>query len=364
MKNKKDNIRFKELLDKLNSGDTLLEELYELETIIEGKDTSDELSSQMLDELENEKYKRTEAFDKDKLFNRISDELSFASSRIEKRNEDKKVIWPKFMAFSRIAAVVFVSFILGGLTYYFINNQRVFQAGNSNCTEVAAPMGSISEIILPDGSHVWLNAGSNLRYSGTFNEKNRNVILEGEGYFQVAKNKKLPFIVNADGFLVEAVGTQFNVKAYEDEDAIETILVEGKVKLDHKSEKFAEDVYLNPNYKAIFYKNPEMNANGKTSRLVISQNVDPLPLISWKDNKLVFKGEPFRELVLKLGRKYDYTFRFESDDIKDLRFSGSFADESLLQVMDAIKLSCPITYAIQGKEVVIRKDISRLKKFN
>ena len=91
--------------------------------------------------------------------------------------------------------------------------------------EVTAPLGSTSEIVLPDSSRVWLNAGSRIKYTTTFNQNNRMLYLEGEGYFRVAKNKQLPFVVDAYGFEVKAIGTEFNVKAYKEDAIIETTMV-------------------------------------------------------------------------------------------------------------------------------------------
>ena len=100
-----------------------------------------------------------------------------------------------------------------------------------NYTEIKVPLGAISEIILPDSSQVMLNAGSTIRFRSDYNSNNRDIQLQGEGYFKVAKNENLPLIVNTGNLKIKAVGTEFNVKAYPDEGIIETTLVSGIVEI-------------------------------------------------------------------------------------------------------------------------------------
>lgn len=268
------------------------------------------------------------------------------------------------MGISRIAAVLVLTFILGALSFYFLGKSFKTTAERSYYSEIKVPLGAKSMIVLPDSSVVWLNAGSEIRYSTDFNKKNRDISLQGEGYFKVAKNKHLPFIVDAFGFTVKAVGTEFNVEAYAEDRTIKTILVKGKVKLDHETKSIVGDVFMNPNSKAVFYKNandPDVR-NGKP-RLLIETNIDPLPLISWKDNRYIFKSEPLQNLAIKLGRKYNFKFIFETDEIRNYRFSGILKDETLQQVMDVIKQTSPITYEIRGKSVIINKDEDRIRNF-
>jgi len=231
---------------------------------------------------------------------------------------------------------------------------------------------------LPDNSHVWLNAGSKIKYSTLFNQKDRTLFLEGEGYFKVAKNQVLPFIVDAFGFEVKAVGTEFNVKAYAKDATIVTTMVEGKVTLQHSTENILSGVYLVPNQKATFFKSKEtltveLIKQIKESkkelnyipehRLVIDTKIDPKSIISWKDNRLIIEREQLSELAEKIGRKYNYNFEFRSEDIKHFSFSGTLEDETLPQVMNVIKLSSPIDYEIVGKTVIIERNENRVNEF-
>lgn len=265
------------------------------------------------------------------------------------------------MQITKIAAIVVLSFVMGGLLVNFLNS-RIEPEPVSYC-EIAAPLGAKSRVVLPDSSVVWLNAGSTLKYSTDFSKQERHVSLVGEGYFEVAKNERLPFKVNAHGFIVEVVGTEFNIQAYEDEPIIETILVDGQVKLDHERKIIDDRVFMSPNSKASFYKKQEDAIANGDPRLVILTNIDPRPLIAWKNDQLIFENEMLKDLAVKLGRQYDYTFEFESTDVENYRFSGTLEDETLQQVMDVITLTSPISYKIKGKIVTINKDLKRTRNF-
>ena len=349
--------RFRQLLEKFQVGKCSLTELYELQSFFEDNQFAPQIKEQMLNELEKG----------------VSDEGSWNSenllqrleSQIHKNRQQSKQrsISPYWKA-AQVAAILVLTFLLGGLTFYFIGNKPAPNDNRNYYSEIVVPLGSKSKVVLPDSSIVWLNAGSKVRYSNDFNKKDRDISLVGEGYFKVAKNKHLPFIVNSTGFLVEAVGTEFNVEAYSEDRTIETILVKGKVKLDHELESIVGDVYMNPNSKATFYKNPNDPAviNGEP-RLVIETNIDPMPLISWKDGRYIFKSELLKDLAVKLGRRYNFKFEFESNEVKNYRFSGILKDETLQQVMDVIKTTSPITYEIKGKVVTISKDYNRTRNF-
>lgn len=349
--------RFKELLERFYAGKCTLAELYELQTFFERKELKAVVEELMTSELGNRAFSPEMSFNKEQVFSQVKQKIELG------RQHPKVKRIPVFVRVMQVAAIIVLSFVLGGLSVYFLDRKPVVEAPASVAfTEVVAPLGARSKVILPDSSEVWLNAGSSLKYSTNFNKSDRDLTLVGEGYFKVAKNKQLPFIVDAFGFLVKAVGTEFNVKAYKEDKTIETVLVEGKVKLENQAKTIAGDVFLDPNYKATYYKaNPE-EKDGRP-RLVISSGVDLFPLISWKEGKLAFKGELFKDLVVELGRKYNFKFQFESEDVKKLRFSGILKDETLQQVMDMIKVTSPITYRIDGKMVFIKKDNDRIKNF-
>jgi ferric-dicitrate binding protein FerR (iron transport regulator) len=294
----------------------------------------------------------------------------------EPKIQKSKGIW----VFTRVAAVFLVSFLAGSI---FTHNWDGRQGQNIDVTycEIKAPLGGKSEVTLPDGSHVWLNAGSKIKYLNQFNKNNRNISLEGEAYFKVAKNTKLPFIVKAGDLNIIAVGTEFNVKSYKDEGIIETTLVEGKVTIrnDHQTIQSQKLFYLVPAQKAVYIRDQkdlkveDMNSIKKSNPEIIepqkgavyvAEKIDPVPIVAWKDNRLIFKSEEICNLAVKLGRKYNVIISFASENIKQYRFSGTLEDETLTQVLDVIKLTAPIDYTLDGKEVKIFENTKMAEKFS
>jgi ferric-dicitrate binding protein FerR (iron transport regulator) len=268
----------------------------------------------------------------------------------------------------------------------YLNGSGISSVGAKSFCEIKAPLGAKSEITLPDGSHVLLNAGSTIKYYSDFNISNRNLSLDGEAYFKVAKNKKIPLIVNAANINIRAVGTEFNVKAYKNEGLIETTLIEGVVEISKREDKAdqSEKISLKPNQKAVYVKESNNLAVYSTNRNekekidtksmpeeiyvkpVVSDKVDVAPIVAWTQDKLMFRGETLENICVKLNRKYDCTFAFENDGVKNLRFTGTLEDETLEQVLNVIKLISPIEYTINKKAVVIKentKQASRYAKF-
>lgn len=350
-------MRFNILFSRFREGKCTLAELYELQTLLEKEEPKAAVKGQMLRQLNDENIVVAGTFNRQKAFENLKQQIT------ANLQESKIRQFPAYMAWLKVAAVMVLSFVFGGLAVYFQHQSPEVETKTRSYCEIVSPLGSISQVILPDSSVVWLNAGSKLRYSTDFNTDDRKLALEGEGYFQVAKNKKLPFVVDAFGFLVEAVGTEFNVKAYAEEETIETILVEGKVQLAHRTANIADNIYLSPKFKATFYKSSKSAEENGQPRLVISPNNDPVLFTAWRDDRFIFKSVLFKDLMVLLGRKYNFYFEFENDEILNYRFTGTLEDESLQQVMEVIKITSPITYEIKGKKVTINKDLSRAHNF-
>lgn len=304
MKNKqKTEQRFKLLLKKIQADDYSPLELDEIHILLNEEAFSSEIKNKMSQELNKHEYSELAAFNVNKSLKNI--ELQLDRNRPKRKRSNSPFLYRTISE----AALILLLIVVSGLTAYFFNEKTTIdkQLSVSYC-EVVAPMGANSQVILPDGSVVWLNAGSKLTYSTNFNLDNRLVHLEGEGYFQVAKNRKQLFVVDAFGFLVEGDETEFNVKAYREEPTIEAILVEGKVWINHRTDRIASDVSLDRKYKATFYKQTKGSVlNPAQPRLVISPNVDPRPLISWKERRFTdqtsqapdhFRMQSKRELAM------------------------------------------------------------------
>jgi len=284
---------------------------------------------------------------------------------------------PVYWQILKIAAIVIPFFLLGAITSYFIQENRQ-KPENITYTEIRAPFGARTEIVLPDGSTVWLNAGSRFKYMNVYNTDNREIQLNGEAYFKVAKNAGLPFDVKTGDISIQALGTEFNVKSYDDEDIIETTLVEGKISI-RQGQKQKRAIYLEPHQQAVYVKYSK-NLSVKDMKevkeakpevlklrkgiLYIAEKVDPEPIVAWKENRLILKGEELSTLVIKLERKYDVKIVFGSEKLKQFRFTGTLENETLTQVLDVIKLSAPLGYKLQGKTVLIFENKKMAEKFN
>lgn len=278
----------------------------------------------------------------------------------------------------KVAAIFMLAFISGGIGYYFAN-QKSEPTEPPLHVEYVAPLGSRSFIKMPDGSKIWLNAGTTLSYKTNFGSENREVNMSGEAFFEIEKNPELPFMVQTSQINITALGTKFNVKAYAEEKTIETTLIEGSVKLEGNDFKLAEDVILKKNEKAIFTKKaqtieineknqPPVNSgithqlNPRTELKIIS-SVEAAPIISWKEERWVINNEKLGSLSKKLERRYAVNIIFDNELLKDYSFGGTLEDETLDQVLDAICSSSPIRYLIEGKTVYIMSDNQKMEKF-
>jgi transmembrane sensor len=281
-----------------------------------------------------------------------------------------------------IAAIFCIAFFLGSsfnrAPAAGISEQP--PAASKQYTEIKAPLGARSEVKLIDGTRVMLNAGSSIRYRNDYNSLNRDLILEGEAYFTVAKNTELPLVVNAGNINIKATGTEFNVKAYLDEGIVETTLINGTVEISQKGNTDKKDIIvLEPSQKAIyalltdkitFEKIKELTSQSVKPAIVlkdkflVAPKTDVDQVTAWTKNKLIIKSENLESLCTKLQRKYNVSFVFLNEEIKKQRFSGTLLDETLEQVLDVIKLTAPIDYLLDGKTVTMFLNKSQKDKYS
>lgn len=284
------------------------------------------------------------------------------------------------MGLISMAAVSLIAFFIG--TLFQSNKYETLSVPVSSMEyyEFRAPIGSKSEIRLSDGTEVILNAGSTLRYQIDYNLYNRDLVLKGEAYFKVSKNQKLPFIVSTDDLIIKATGTEFNVKAYSEEGTTEATLIEGEVEISEKgSMEKNQTIILKPNQKAIYLNESDklsLEEVRKTEplaikpdkfpseKLLVSPSTDIEQAIAWVNNELIIKSEDLETLCIKLQRKYDVKFIFKDEQAKQFRFNGTLLDETFEQVMEAIRLTAPIDYSVEGKTVMLSTDIGRLKSYS
>lgn len=207
------------------------------------------------------------------------------------------------------------------------------------------PRGKIFKIILSDGTKVWLNADTKITYPQKFlaTEDTRTVVLHGEAFFEVAHNKDQPFIVKSNDLEIEVLGTRFNVSSYASSDQISTTLVEGSVKINHSKDSIAE-LILKPSYQAAFNKNTEKLEAFK---------VNTTDFTAWMDNKILFRNEAFKDLILKIERAYNVSIINQLPELENERFTGEFDKESIEDIFKTFSSRLDFRYKIEKKTVTI-----------
>ncbi|MBP1641072.1 MAG: anti-sigma factor [Bacteroidetes bacterium] len=246
------------------------------------------------------------------------------------------------------AIILFPVCVALGVRYYFVDSK--FSIADNKDMVVNVAKGQKANLQLPDGTKVWLNSNSRIKYDKTYNKNNRIIALEGEAYFVVAKDKKRPFIVKANAVSIRAVGTTFNVKAYNDENTITTTLIEGKVNV--SDSKLISD--LLPNQKIIF--------NKKNHTFKKTQICDAKVASLWTNNQLVFQAETLEDIAKILGRIYNVQVVFDSEQIKQIRFSGTIKNNRLESVLQYIALTSPIHYDINDSIVTLRQNSNQKRR--
>jgi ferric-dicitrate binding protein FerR (iron transport regulator) len=242
----------------------------------------------------------------------------------------------------QVAAVLVIGLLIANLLIPKIKtNEPIYYTS-------IAPEGSIAQTILPDGTMIYLNAGTALKYDVNQSGKQRDVYINGEAWFNVEKNKEKPFVVHTPYYNVKVLGTQFNVKTYEDEETVVTTLEEGSIQvLSSEKLKLQEDIILKPGEQLVYNK-----TNQNFTHL---KKVDTRLFSSWKDNKLIFLDMQFGELVQLLERKYGVEMVVADESILTEHFTGTIKNETILEILNIIEHTHPIRYKLEGQKVIIQK---------
>ena len=318
-------------------------------------------------------------FNEERLWNKLQSKLSIR----EKKSVPEYYQSINFRQIIKVAATWLIIFLLGSSITYMITKQDT--GPRTQKTIISSPLGAKSHVILPDGSSVWINAGSMLEYSGDFNSSMRKVKLTGEGFFEVVSNRSKPFVVNASDISIIAFGTTFNVKAYPEEKKVVTTLVEGEVKIegtDNQKKPFA--LTMQPKQKVTYYadnkshttnqsESDEIKSDVKKDK-VVSPVVPFSPIVkdtnvrtelytSWKDKRWLIEGEKFGNLVIMLERRFNVSIILSSGELDACRFSGIIENETLEQVFEILHLTIPIEYSIDTGKVFVRLDRKLKEKY-
>jgi len=200
------------------------------------------------------------------------------------------------------------------------------------------------KIVLSDGSVIWLNAESKLRYPQKFIGKERRVFLEGEAYFEVAHDTAMPFVVETPEQELSVLGTKFNISAYPDENAVMSTLVSGSVKINVKNTD--EQVLLIPGQQAI--------VDRETRELNVA-SVDVSEVMAWKEGFFSLENVTMEEFLHKLSRWYDVDFEFADEEAKQLSFKGSVPRyDDLIGILDILQVISPVEFKYQKDKIEVK----------
>ncbi|MBP8115394.1 MAG: FecR family protein [Chitinophagaceae bacterium] len=220
--------------------------------------------------------------------------------------------------------------------------------GSNQSTEVlyntiSTPKGGQYQLVLADGSKVWLNAASSLRFPASFIGKERKVELTGEGYFEVAKDADMPFkVVMNNGMEVEVLGTHFNVMGYDDEGMVKTTLVEGKVKVI----KGSNHIMLLPNQQGSLLR--------ENDNLKIDWNADVNKAISWKNGLFDFDNDAITDIMRQLARWYDVEIQYSGNIVAQF-YTGSIRRQvNISQVLFMLEQAGGVQFKIEGKKIIVK----------
>jgi transmembrane sensor len=261
-----------------------------------------------------------------------------------KNDEFKKLPGKKGIArilnvISKVAAVLFIPLVV----YFWITKGSVFPITTETAySEIYSPLGTRTMFYLPDGSTGWLNGGSYLEFPTQFRGKTREVLLDGEAYFDVVTDSKKTFVVRGEHTDVLAYGTSFNVQAYREDPEIRVTLVSGNIRLfarrDGKTLNLAD---LKPDQMCVYY--PDQGS-------CQTKTVDVKKVTAWKEGKLAFRDETFAEVVRKIKRWYNVEIFIMDEALRSYSYQATFVDETLDEVLKLLQHSAPIQYKDLGRE--------------
>ena len=258
-------------------------------------------------------------------------EKSYLSLKSKISNQKPSVRFQIVSVF-KYAAIIFVVFALG--IYSDSVSEFVFgdKFATNKQTEIIVPAGQVAEVNLPDGSHVWLNAGTHLSFNTNFSSRTRQVQLTGEAFFEVRKGHR-EFVVSTTAGDITVLGTSFNVCAF-DNGEFQTTLVEGSIRYTNATMK--KEIILTPGQQLILSENKD---------IVEVRDVEPTRYFSWRNGVIAFEKEPLRSVIRKLERHFAIKIEMDDSLLGNIRFTGSIEAENVLEVMEYINKTKPIDYS-------------------
>lgn len=256
--------------------------------------------------------------------------------------KSKYHVW--WRTIQRIAAVIILPLMIYSAYQAYHNHLLTSRLTSEIVETVVSRQGMVSMFSLEDGTKIWLNSNSEIKFPTHFSGEIREVWLKGEAFFDVARDENHPFSVKTKDLSINALGTSFNVMSYEDEKFSEVVLVDGKVRLSSIKGNSREDIgIIMPGEKIMFNNETRMH-------FITVENTEKH--IAWKDGNLIFEDDPMEDVVKKLNRWFNAEIIIDDEEIKDYVYKATFRNENLRQVLDLLKLSAPIDYRISENKVL------------
>lgn len=247
----------------------------------------------------------------------------------------------------RISVVAIIALVCGISSLFFMwrSEKRALEAVLEYKEYVVeVPAGAKSKMTFPDGSVVWLNAGSKMKYDSNFAKESRTVELLGEGYFEVSKNKELPFVVNTEKLAVKVLGTKFNLKSYEEDSEVKVTLKEGAVAISDLSID-SIPIVLSPNQR-FTYK--------KADQTIQVDSVDASHIENWRNGTIVFDKVSLNEIVKELRRLYNIPIRIEDNNLKQIVYYSDFQENvSVEKVLEILSSGNKFRYEVKPELIRI-----------
>lgn len=297
--------------------------------------------------LEEQIMTSTDEMDQDiqmRILNQVKAKITDANT--QKVYAERNITIFRLKTWLQIAAMLLIPLLTAAGMYLYMSDRNDLQP-----LIVSVERGQKARVVLPDGSKVWLNSLSKLTYQNDFNIKNRKLKLDGEAYFEVAHNPQRPFIVECNDMTVEALGTSFGIEAYTEDELISSILMEGKVRV------------TTPNGITTLLPNERVLYNKKNNKLSKTNVRNAQEFTGWIHNTLRFENESLNEIAKNIQRQYNVEIVFDTDRLRNLRFTGTVENNSLESVLNIIALTSPISFKVDSQRVILYENKRLLQHY-
>jgi ferric-dicitrate binding protein FerR (iron transport regulator) len=310
-------------------------------------------------------YSPVESADKQKELNRLLKSIGEQEGNQDIFRQYRLEQWIRYAA---------ILILVIGIAFLFRTFSRKNSAAENDriaYKEVKTPKGKRLHIQLSDGTHMWVNSESTIRYPEVFKGDDRKVYLEGEAYFDVTEDKTKPFFVYAGEVRVKVLGTSFNVRSYPEDNFTEATLETGIINIERLNPESSgeEIISMVPNQKVTLYKagykientiekksNAEKLVKIESKNAIIATNIKTDIYTSWKDEKLIFKGEKLGKLKLRLERWYNVPIVVKSPELLEKKFTGTFENEPIQEALKALSVASELEFEIKNDTVFLMRD--------